>query len=134
MKTDPLDSTRCPEEVGHSDHPVRCKLALGHDGDHWQASIGNWKTKTRHERFLILSLKWTRVAHLVWYRPQAAGYTANLAAAGRYTADEARDHTAGGDGDVIAVPEAAALALPSIRVIDSAKKHELVRLFGTVRS
>lgn len=43
--------------------------------------------------YLILSLKWTRSSEvLVWYRPNAAGYTAIVDDAGHYTAEDAKLH------------------------------------------
>ena len=59
--------------------------------------------------WLVLSLKWSRgdSEWLVWYRPNASGYTTNIREAGRYTETEAKGHEM--EDVTLAVPEPVAL-------------------------
>jgi hypothetical protein len=45
------------------------------------------------DAWLVLSLKWSQGSeYLVWYRPEAKGYTIDLKQAGKYTEADARSH------------------------------------------
>lgn len=77
-------------------------------------------------KYLILSLKRTRgLVFLVWYAPDKHGYTIDLETAGRYDEADAKawcdEHS-----ELLPVPEHAALALKSMRVVNSTERHELI--------
>ena len=62
--------------------------------------------------WLVLSVKWSKGSEdLVWFKPNASGYTTDLNQAGRYTKEEARRrHDLETHGNNAAVPLVTALA------------------------
>lgn len=66
--------------------------------------------------YLILSLKWSKSQDwLVWYKPRAMGYTADLNKTGVFTEDEARRNTS--PGITIAIPRKVAMRFAETRVM-----------------
>lgn len=67
---------------------------------------------TADDKYVILSLKWSRGPVLVWWQPHNSGYTPNLDDAGRYSAEEVAakpDYYDNGES-TLAILESAALA------------------------
>lgn len=82
-------------------------------------------------KYLIFSKKHTR-GIAMWWRPNAAGYTDNLDAAGRYSKEEAESYCAGSHGEDVPIPERVAYDLPARRVIDlgDGSNHERLLSHG----
>jgi hypothetical protein len=90
------------------------------------------------EKFLILNVRDSRRGnHLLWWAPEACGYTTDVAAAGRYEENEAkgRSYCEGGIGGRhdIAVPESVAMALPFNRVVPHGHVDSLINSFPAER-
>ena len=77
--------------------------------------------------YLIFSKKHTR-GIAMWWRPNAAGYTDNLDAAGRYSKEDAESYGAASHGEDVPISEHAAYELPARRVIDLGDGANYLRL------
>lgn len=81
------------------------------------------------KEWLILSLKWSRSRNggefAAWYRPDSCGYTMNLDEAGRFTEEEARERTSGGEGVTAMVHERVAYSVGIQRTTVDASESNL---------
>jgi hypothetical protein len=68
------------------------------------------------QHWLILSVKWSKGSEdLVWFKPDACGYTTDINQAGRYTREEAlQQHDLETHGNNAAVPLEAALEVSRV--------------------
>ena len=81
--------------------------------------------------WLILSLKWSRGSdHLVWFKPEACGYTTDLEKAGRFTHTEATRRTRGDEKINAMVPVDRAYAVAERPVLVEAGVKMVERLTG----
>lgn len=77
--------------------------------------------------YLILSLKHSKDQDwLVWYKPNAIGYTADIARAGRFSREYAAKHTK--EGVTAAIPLAAAMRFAERRImVHETRLDDMVR-------
>lgn len=80
--------------------------------------------------FYLFSAAHSRGDILLWWRPDARGYTVRLDDAGIYTAERAKVHCEPSDGDTVAVPVAVAVRESARVVLDSARKRVLDGAMG----
>lgn len=82
--------------------------------------------------WLILSLKWSRgCENLMWFKPEACGYTPDLEKAGRFTHEEAQRRTRGDEKINAMVPVAQAYAVADRPALVEAGEAMVERLTET---